>query len=131
MTNFEVKALLEMQQDARRRDEEAMPLPGARRSQSAATAWQSRQQAAVISEQVQAHLAKGSCAGQSVEGIGSFMAAVKKFDLTDAETLALVNTQPRSVVELFMLVEECEERLTAEQTTEILDLCQSLSGSHG
>ena len=52
------------------------------------------------------------------------MEAVTPFKLTRMETLALVNTPPCSIVEIHLLVEECEERLSPDDVRELLQLCQ-------
>ena len=127
LTNLEVKLLLEEQQSRRIRDEQAMPLPGARRGQAGAAAWQSQQHAALISEQVSTYLETTSCVRQTRESITAFMGAIERFQLTTAEALSLVNTQPQSVVEIHLLVEECEERLSSDDVLALLRLCKTLS----
>lgn len=127
ITNYEVRCLLERQQHAQLSEENALPLPGARRGQtSGSTAWQSRQQAALISDQVLIYLAESCSTEQTKESIATFVEAVRPFSLTYAETISLVNLQPRSVVEIYLIVEECEERLSHDDTTKLLQLCQGL-----
>lgn len=125
LTNYEVKRLLEKQQADQLREEMGQPLPGARRGQSSSsTAWQSRQQAALISEQILTHLSSTCCESQTEERIRTFMSAIaqESFQLTPAETLSLINLQPRSRAEISTLIEECEERLSADDTTKLLQL---------
>ena len=126
-TNFEVRELLNQQQHERDEAERAMPLPGARRGQSVSTAWSAHQQGATISEQVLTHLNKTTqAAGQSRENIQEFMEAVKPFKLTRMECLAIVNTPPLSVVEVHLLVEDCEERLQPDDVRSLINLCSKL-----
>ena len=83
----------------------------------------------VISEQVLGYQRQPETgvAGQTRERVAAFMEATGRFELTRAEVLMLVNLQPRTTVEIHLIVEECEERLTAEQTNELLALCAELS----
>lgn len=129
ITNFEVAQLLAAQQQARNDEEAALPLPGARRTQAggSGTAWHTQQSAATISEQVIAYLEQTCCASQTQESITAFLDAAAPYKLTPAELLSLVNTQPRSTVEIHLLVEECEERLTQEDVGGLLELCEALS----
>ena len=127
LTNLEVKLLLDQQHSERLREEQALPLPGARRSQSGMTAWQAHGHAAAISEQVNTYLETTSCVQQTRGSIAAFLEAVKQFELTTAEELSLVNAQPRSVVEIHLLVEECEERLSPPDVRRLLALCQTLA----
>lgn len=123
MTNFEVAQLLIQQQKRRAEDEAALPLPGARRT-SQSSAWSAQQSVSQISEQILAYLNKTPSTSQSHEGITAFLEAVQTFKLTRMEMLSLVNTPPSSFVEVHLLVEECEDRLTVEQQKELIALCQ-------
>ena len=49
---------------------------------------------------------------------------MKPYELTRMECVSLVNTPPCSQVEIHLLVEECEERLTPDDVRELLKLCQ-------
>ena len=123
MTNFEVAQLLIQQQKRRSQEEASLPLPGARRS-TQSSAWSAQQSVTQISEQILTYLGKSASTKQSQEGITAFLEAVQEFKLTRMEMLALVNTPPRSCVEVHLLVEECEERLTNEQQRDLITLCQ-------
>ena len=130
LTNLEVAELLTAQQRAREEQEAALPLPGARRGQQAGTAaWSSQAAAAGISEQVLGYLEKAACASQTRENILAFQQAVQPFKLTQMECLSFVNMPPCSIVEIHLLVEECEERLTSEQTQQLLEKVQLLSAA--
>ena len=124
LTNFEVAALLTAQQQQRDEEEAALPLPGARRGELAGTAaWTSQQSAAVVAEQVMGYLEVQGSTTQTQENIMAFMEAVKPFELTRMETQACINTPPSSIVEVHLLVEECEERLDQGRVRELLVLC--------
>tara|TARA_B100000513_G_scaffold94503_1_gene39968 strand:+ start:1451 stop:1819 length:369 start_codon:yes stop_codon:yes gene_type:complete len=86
-----------------------------------------------LSAQVLSYLDERPCAEQSRESILNFVEELQKlssagnFELTDAEILQLVSNQPRSLVEIHLIVEECEERLTQEQVQTLLKLCYMLT----
>lgn len=127
LTNLEVQQVLEVQMKARLEAEKALPLPGARRGQSSSAAWHYRQNAAAIAEQVLTYLESTACGAQTRESIGAFLAAAERFDLTRTELFSLVNLQPASVVDVHLLVEECEERLDKSDVRELLRLCARLA----
>ena len=131
VTNHEVLSLLRRQAAARDDEEKRQKLPGARRTAPAVTQWRSQQEVRAITRQVIEYLEQGCAADQSRESIAEFMRAMEPFGLTQAEVLNLVNTRPRSLVEVHLIVEECEERLTQEQRTELLRRCARLDSSGG
>ena len=126
VTNFELVELLRRQARERSELEGSLPLPGARRASAATSAatWQAQQE---VAEQILAYLEGTPCALQNRESIVAFMAAVHRFKLTQAEVVSLINAQPCSRVEIHLIVEECEERLSEEQVGELLQLCSELS----
>ena len=69
------------------------------------------------------------CAGQTRERIDAFVGAVAAggFRLTRSEILALVNTQPTSIVEIHLIVDDCEVRLTPEMCERLRQLCVALN----
>ena len=85
-----------------------------------------REAVAVLSEQVLGYLDKSGCCNQSREALRGFMEAVQPFELTHMEMLALANTPPASIVEVHLLVEECEERLSPERVLDLLRICRTL-----
>ena len=124
MTNFEVAQLLQDQQRLRDEQEAALPLPGARRGTAGSAAWSSQQTVSALSDQVLAYLEKTGNTAQEEASIVTFTQEVARFGLTRTECLGLANTPPSSTVEVHLLVEECEERLSADDVRELLELCQ-------
>ena len=49
------------------------------------------------------------------------MHAMKDFELTKAEKLQLLNNRPTSMVEMYLMVEETEERMTEEQMGQLMN----------
>lgn len=56
------------------------------------------------------------------EQVQAFYDAVKPYKLDKASVLQLINLAPTSLVELFLVVPDCETRLTETQQQELLDL---------
>ncbi|KAK0411709.1 hypothetical protein QR680_005797 [Steinernema hermaphroditum] len=59
---------------------------------------------------------------QTSEGIAKLIHALKPFKLTAAEILQMIDLRPTSSVELSLIVEETEARLTSEQEEKILEI---------
>lgn len=57
--------------------------------------------------------------------VRSIMEGLKQYELTKSEKLEILNHLPSSLVELQLLIEDNEERLTEEQLSSILELVSS------
>lgn len=56
------------------------------------------------------------------------MTHVRKFQLEKIEVLQLINVAPRSLPVLYNVVEECDQRFSAEEMDEILELVEKYLG---
>ncbi|KAJ3415518.1 hypothetical protein HDV05_004720 [Chytridiales sp. JEL 0842] len=84
------------------------------------------QNLATIQFEVLRHLNKTSCTLQTEQVLTNFVEAVEPFKLTKAETLMILNHRPKSLVELYLIIEEIDERFTEESRDELLELIQTL-----
>ncbi|QSL65293.1 hypothetical protein MERGE_002602 [Pneumocystis wakefieldiae] len=62
---------------------------------------------------------------QSVKQVCNLTKELEIYSLTKAEKLMIINARPDTLVELYALIEECEERFNLEQLQQILDLIHS------
>ncbi|XP_064392179.1 DNA-directed RNA polymerase III subunit RPC9-like [Halichondria panicea] len=84
------------------------------------------QNLATITYETNEYLSKTPCALQDAKIIKDFLNDLKLVKLTKAEKLQLLNLRPVTQVELQLLVEEMEERLSEEETTALLERVAAL-----
>ncbi|CAK5037015.1 unnamed protein product [Meloidogyne enterolobii] len=64
---------------------------------------------------------------QKRENIVDLINSLKKFKLTGAEIIQIVNLRPKQALEVQLIVEECEERLSEEELDELVEtICRIL-----
>ncbi|KAJ2756363.1 hypothetical protein GGH94_002538 [Coemansia aciculifera] len=71
------------------------------------------------------YLNSTSCATQSAEQILALKKGLAGFDLTKAEVLQIINLRPKKQVELYLIIEECEERFESKDVEDILRVVTS------
>ncbi|PSN46686.1 DNA-directed RNA polymerase III subunit RPC9 [Blattella germanica] len=81
-----------------------------------------RSQLATITYETIKYLQDTPCSQQSPEIIRNFLKALEPFKLTKAEKVMLLNNPPTTPLEIQLMVEESEERLTDEQVEALLQI---------
>ena len=84
------------------------------------------QNLATVTYSTSKYLEKTPCANQNKLIIDRFVTLIQPFKLKKAEILQLLNLRPTTVVEIQLIVEESEERLTEEQIEELLQIISSV-----
>ncbi|KAG2195603.1 hypothetical protein INT46_002327 [Mucor plumbeus] len=108
ITNYEVLRLLEESQEAQKQVQKA--------DQSVEYPEHLR----TVQFELTEYLKETPCSTQTPEQIKHFMDAISQYELTKAEKLQILNLRPKSTVEIYLLIEECEERFTEEDLEQML-----------
>ncbi|XP_063222171.1 DNA-directed RNA polymerase III subunit RPC9 [Bacillus rossius redtenbacheri] len=77
-------------------------------------------QLATITYEATRYLQETPCSQQNPKMIRDFMKALGPYKLTKAEKLMMLNNPPTSQIDIQVMVEESEERLTDSQVEELL-----------
>lgn len=89
---------------------------------------QTTNQLATITYQTIKYLEDTPCKKQSAEKITEFLKAMDSKKLTKAEKLTLLNLCPTTPLEIQLMVEESEERLSEEDVDSVLQIVASVRG---
>lgn len=68
------------------------------------------------------YLQKSPCSSQTAQQIAAFKEAIAEYGLTKAETLQLINLRPKSPVEAYLIIEQCDDRLTRDDLEAIVNI---------
>lgn len=79
-------------------------------------------QLATITYETIRYLQDTPCSHLSEETVHNFLKALQPFKLTKAEKVMLLNNPPTTPLEIQLMVEESEERLTDEQVEQLLQI---------
>jgi len=71
------------------------------------------------------YLEQTPCIEQNQDIISQFYSKLKKFDLKKTEILQILNLRPTTPVELQLIIEDSETRLTEAQSNELIDLIRT------
>ncbi|KAJ2794289.1 hypothetical protein H4R21_005559 [Coemansia helicoidea] len=63
-----------------------------------------------------------ACSSQSADQIAALKSQLAGLELTKAELLQITNLRPKSLVELHLIIEECDERFSVEELEQLLEL---------
>lgn len=85
-------------------------------------------QLATITYQTIRYLEETSCKRQSPERIKDFLKAVESYKLTKCEKLTLLNVCPKTPLEIQLIVEDSEDRLSDEEVESLLQVIANYLG---
>ena len=71
------------------------------------------------------YLEQTACVEQNKDILAGFYGQIKKFDLKKNEILQILNLRPTTPVELQLIIEDSETRLTDVQSTELIELIRT------
>ncbi|XP_011506414.1 PREDICTED: DNA-directed RNA polymerase III subunit RPC9 [Ceratosolen solmsi marchali] len=79
-------------------------------------------QLATITYQTIRYLQDTPCKKQNPEKIKTFLAALEAFKLTKCEKLTLLNQCPKTALEIQLIIEDSEDRLSEEEVEMLLQI---------
>lgn len=85
-------------------------------------------QLATITYQTIRYLEETPCKKQSPEKIKGFLKALEQFNLSKCEKLTLLNVSPKTPLEIQLIVEDSEDRLTDEDVESLLQVVANYIG---
>ncbi|KAI9473455.1 MAG: HRDC-like protein [Benjaminiella poitrasii] len=109
ISNCEVLKLLEECQEIQKRDQKIDPTI------------EYPEHLRTIQYELTEYLRQTPSSTQSPEQIAAFLQALSKYELTKAEKLQILNLRPRSTVEIYLIIEECEERFSEEDLEDMIN----------
>ncbi|KAL0074685.1 HRDC-like protein [Phycomyces blakesleeanus] len=110
LSNYEVMALLDERQNIQielQRNDASIEYPENLRT---------------IQFEVTEYLKTSPCSTQTPAQLKDFLDALKPFKLTRAERLQILNLRPKSAVEIYLIIEECEERFSEDDLENMLNI---------
>ncbi|KAF7727240.1 hypothetical protein EC973_007853 [Apophysomyces ossiformis] len=110
ISNYEVLSLLEEQQSMQKAAQIANP------------EIEYSEHLRTIQFELTEYLKATPCGTQSVEQVKNFLERFSAFQLTRAEKLQILNLRPKSAVEIYLLIEECEERFSEGDLEDMLNI---------
>uniref|UniRef100_A0A061RUZ3 DNA-directed RNA polymerase III subunit RPC9 n=1 Tax=Tetraselmis sp. GSL018 TaxID=582737 RepID=A0A061RUZ3_9CHLO len=60
------------------------------------------------------------------DALMKFLEAVQEFKLSKTEILQIINLKPSTMVEMYLIIQDCDERLNEEALEKLLDRTQQL-----
>lgn len=109
ISNYEVLKLLEESQEAQKQVQKLDP------------SVEYPEHLRTIQFELTEYLKETPCSTQTSEQLANFLEFMSRYELTKAEKLQILNLRPRSTVEIYLIIEECEERFTEEDLEEMLN----------
>mmetsp|Transcript_23765 Transcript_23765/g.60192 ORF Transcript_23765/g.60192 Transcript_23765/m.60192 type:complete len:155 (-) Transcript_23765:172-636(-) len=118
LTNFEVFRILDEEQTRAASNREL--LSGARRTAPHVSLTAQRTLMALRTE-LMFYLKQSPCADQTEEQIAEFLQRIAGLQLTTAEIMQCINLRPTSLVEIYLIVDECDQRLGSVHCQQLLE----------
>lgn len=77
-----------------------------------------------ITRDLTSYLSKTQAQTQSTDSLVQAMGKLAQFDLEKIEKLQIINSTPYSLVTLYAIIEECDQRFTEDESNQILEIVQ-------